>query len=49
MVSDEEIADIFKHKNSLEDQGSALLGLALEHGGKDNITICLARREGDSK
>ena len=36
MVSDEEIADIFKHKNSLEDQGSALLGLALEHGGKDN-------------
>ncbi len=49
MVIDKEIENIFKTKGTLQSQGSALLNLALEHGGKDNITLCLARREEDSK
>lgn len=47
MVDDEEIAAHLQENTSLEQQGKALLELALAHGGKDNITLCLARREGD--
>ena len=49
MVEDQEIERILMDKDPLEKQGTALMNLALERGGKDNITLCLARRKEDSK
>ena len=49
MVTDEQIQSQLSRKASLEEQGHALLNLALENGGQDNITLCLARREADHR
>lgn len=47
MVTDEEIAEILK-KGSPEEQTDRLVNLALEHGGRDNVTVivCQVERKG---
>ena len=43
MVSDEEIAAVFRNIESPQEVCDKLLNLALEAGGKDNVTITMAR------
>jgi protein phosphatase len=43
MVSEEEIARLLDRFPSPDDACRALVDLALEHGGKDNVTVVLAR------
>ena len=41
MVEDEKIAEVLAKAGTLEDKGRELLTLALEGGGRDNITVAL--------
>ena len=41
MVSNEEIQNIIQNKSEIQEKGETLLGLANEHGGKDNIAVVL--------
>ena len=41
MVEDEKIAEVLAGAGTLEDKGRELLTLALEGGGRDNITVAL--------
>jgi len=43
MVEDEAIAQAIAESHSLEDAGNALVKMALENGGRDNITVALFR------
>lgn len=43
MVSDKEIAEILKHRGRIRYLAKDLVELALEHGGKDNVTVMLVR------
>lgn len=43
MVSENEIADVMRRTIVSEDACSALVDLALQHGGKDNVTALIAR------
>ena len=44
MAEDEKIADTLKNAKTLALAGDALLTLALEGGGRDNITVALFTR-----
>lgn len=44
MVEDEKIAEVLAKVGTLEDKGRELLTLALEGGGRDNITVALFTR-----
>ena len=44
MVEDEKIAEVLAGAGTLEDKGRELLTLALEGGGRDNITVALFTR-----
>ena len=44
MVEDEKIAEVLAKAGTLEDKGRELLSLALEGGGRDNITVALFTR-----
>lgn len=44
MVEDEKIAEVLAKAGTLEDKGRELLTLALEGGGRDNITVALFTR-----
>lgn len=41
MVSNEEIQEIIQSESEVQEKGKALLRLANEHGGKDNIAVVL--------
>ena len=41
MVEDGKIAEVLAGAGTLEDKGRELLTLALEGGGRDNITVAL--------
>ena len=41
MVSNEEIQDIITRSDRIDNKVDALLNLANEHGGKDNVAIAL--------
>jgi PPM family protein phosphatase len=43
MVQDREIAGILSRVNDSDQACRALVGAALEHGGKDNVTVLIAR------
>lgn len=43
MVEDDEIANILRHTTNAEQGVSELVRVALEHGGKDNVTALLIR------
>ena len=43
LVPDEEIADVLRRLDASQDACDALVERALEHGGRDNITVILAR------
>jgi serine/threonine protein phosphatase PrpC len=43
MVNDEEIADVLRHHTDPDAAARALIDRALAHGGKDNVTVVLAR------
>jgi protein phosphatase len=43
MVPDAEIANILKQSPTAEAACQALVGAALDNGGKDNVTVVLAR------
>lgn len=45
MVQEEEIAAVLMRRESLEQTCKTLVDLALEHGGKDNVTVVLALYE----
>jgi protein phosphatase len=45
MVKDAEIAKILGHSRTADEASKALLALALERGGRDNVTILAARVE----
>jgi protein phosphatase len=45
MVDEEEIAMVLMRGLSAQDTCQALVDLALEHGGKDNVTVLLAKYE----
>lgn len=49
MVTDKEIAAILSEKPVVGDACPALIELALEHGGKDNVTVVLARYRFEDK
>lgn len=42
VVSDETIAQVLARGSSLQERGSALIDVALERGGPDNVTVVLA-------
>lgn len=44
MIEDEKIAEVLAKAGTLEDKGRELLTLALEGGGRDNITVALFTR-----
>lgn len=46
-VSDEEIADILRSATDMKQAGDRLIARALEHEGPDNVTVVLARVDGD--
>lgn len=46
MVEDNEILEIIKQKESLEDTARKLISAANKNGGRDNITVILGRFEG---
>jgi serine/threonine protein phosphatase PrpC len=43
MVPDEAIANLLKQSPTAEAACQALVGAALDNGGKDNVTVVLAR------
>jgi serine/threonine protein phosphatase PrpC len=45
MVDEEEIAGVLMRDQSAQDACQTLVDLALEHGGKDNVTVLLAKYE----
>lgn len=45
MVDEEEIAGVLMRGQSAQDACQTLVDLALEHGGKDNVTVLLAKYE----
>ena len=42
MLSDEDIAGVMKRHPASEAASTALVDLALEHGGRDNVTVIVA-------
>jgi serine/threonine protein phosphatase PrpC len=49
MVKDEEVADLLDRHPSPPDACDALVALALERGGKDNVTVVVARYSLDDR
>lgn len=45
MISDTELEEIVREETSLEDRAKKMIALANQRGGKDNITVILARLE----
>ena len=45
MISDAELEEIVREETSLEDRAKKMIALANQRGGKDNITVILARLE----
>jgi serine/threonine protein phosphatase PrpC len=45
MVDEEEIAGVLMRGQSAQDACQTLVDLALDHGGKDNVTVLLAKYE----
>jgi len=45
MIDEEEIAGVLMRGQSAQDACQTLVDLALEHGGKDNVTVLLAKYE----
>src|SRR3954468_12759857 len=43
MISEEQVAEILRERDSLEDAAEKLIAAANENGGKDNITVVLFR------
>jgi protein phosphatase len=46
MLDDETIAQLLQANDSLEEAGAALIDAANDAGGKDNISVILARVRG---
>lgn len=46
MVDDEDIARVMRTGNSLDEMADSLIAMALEAGGRDNVTLILCREEG---
>lgn len=42
MLSDTEIVEILQKANSVQDAAQKLVGAALEHGGRDNVTVIVS-------
>jgi protein phosphatase len=49
MISEEQVAEILRDRESLEDAAEKLIAAANENGGKDNITVVLFRLGSDGK
>jgi protein phosphatase len=47
MISEDQVAEILRARDSLEDAAEKLISAANENGGKDNITVVLFRLESD--
>jgi serine/threonine protein phosphatase PrpC len=47
MISEEQVAEILRERESLEDAAEKLIAAANENGGKDNITVVLFRLGSD--
>ena len=45
MVRDDQIARVLGSSRSIDDAARALVDLALDAGGRDNVTVVLARFE----
>lgn len=45
MLTDEEIAEFLKQEKDIKKRGEALIQAALQHGGKDNVTVVLVKAE----
>jgi serine/threonine protein phosphatase PrpC len=45
MVDDEEISQILAQDQLVDEKAKCLLNKALEHGGKDNITILVVEAD----
>ena len=43
MLEDSDIVEILQNNNSIQDAVLQLVNAALEHGGRDNITVILCR------
>jgi serine/threonine protein phosphatase PrpC len=49
MISEEQVAEILRERESLEDAAEKLIAAANENGGKDNITVVLFRLGSDGE
>jgi PPM family protein phosphatase len=49
MINEEQVAEILRDRESLEDAAEKLIAAANENGGKDNITVVLFRLESDGE
>jgi len=49
MINEEQVAEILRDRESLEDAAEKLVGAANENGGKDNITVVLFRLASDGR
>jgi PPM family protein phosphatase len=49
MISEEQVAEILRDRESLEDAAEKLIAAANENGGKDNITVVLFRLGSDGE
>lgn len=45
MLTDEEIAEFLKQEKDIKKKGEDLIQAALQHGGKDNVTVVLVKAE----
>ena len=45
MLTDVEIAEFLKQEKNIKKSGEALIQAALQHGGKDNVTVALVKAE----